>query len=200
MNFYLEFWVIALIFRAFVFIIPVPVRTPIEYAGLKTRFWIQKMVLQGLNVEIYEEEEFVIDHTKMDSFGHLLLIYLLAPAFIALYLGPVIIVYGLKLWPTYQMVGLLFTIIGFSLLSFTIPTSQDLSKISNASGKSISFWMVKGVIWVTFIEILAQAEILHVNFLWFLLALGILYPGRSMDLELINPDFGDLMTTVSEVK
>ncbi|MHA1912696.1 MAG: hypothetical protein ACTSYA_13495 [Candidatus Kariarchaeaceae archaeon] len=200
LNFYLEFWIIALVFRAIVFITPMPIRTPIEYVGLKARLWVQKTVLQGLNIEFYEEEEFVIEHSKMDSFGHLVLIYLLVPAFLALYIGPILIVYGFTLWSTYQMVSLLFTIIGFSLLSFTIPTAQDLAKIGNASGKSTSIWFLKGLIWATFIEVLAQAELLHDNFLWLLLAIGILYPGRSMDLELINPDFGDLMTTVSEVK
>jgi len=200
LNFYLEFWLIALIFRAIVFITPVPIRTPIEFAGLKARVWIQKTVLQGLNIEFYEEEEFIIEHSKMDSFGHLLLIYLLVPAFLALYIGPVVMVYGFTLWSTYQLVGLIFTILGFSLLSFTIPTAHDLSKIGNASGKSTTFWLLKGVIWATFVEMIAQAELLHENFLWLLLAIGILYPGRSMDLELINPDFGDLMTTVSEVK
>ena len=128
------------------------------------------------------------------------MIYLLAPAFVALYIGPVIIVYGFELWSTYQLVSLLFTIIGFSLLSFTIPTVHDLSKIGEASGKSVSFWILKGVLWVTFIELLALAELFHVNFLWILLTIGILYPGRSMDLDLINPDFGELMTTVSEAK
>jgi hypothetical protein len=200
LNLYLEFWVIALVFRAIVFIIPAPIRTPIEFTGLKVRYWVQKKVLQALNVPFYEEEELIIEHSKMDSFGHLVLIYLLAPAFVALYVGPVIIVYGYDLWTTYQLVGLLLTIIGFSLLSFTIPTAQDLSRIGEASGKSVSFWILKGVLWATFVEILALAEFFHENFLWLLLAIGILYPGRSMDLELINPDFGELMTTVSEVK
>ena len=200
LNFYLEFWIIALVFRAIVFITPMPIRTPIEYVGLKARLWVQKTVLQGLNIEFYEEEEFVLEHSKMDSFGHLVLIFLLVPAFLALYIAPVIIIYGFELWPSYQMVSLLFTIIGFSLLSFTIPTVQDLAKIGNASGKSTSFWFLKGLIWITLIEVLAQAELLHDNFLWILLAIGLLYPGRSMDLELINPDFGDIMTTVSEVK
>ena len=199
LNFFLRFWIIALIYRSLVFIFPEPIRAPIEHIGLKMRTLIQKSVLRVLGVTIYEESDYFLEHSKVDSFGHLLLVFIVAPIVTSFIIAPSLLAYSFSLWEEYPLVSLVLTLIGFSILCFAIPTVHDLSKISNASGKSILNWMIKASLWITFIEILDQAFVINEVISWSLLAIGVFFPGRSMNLEL-DHDFSDFMTSVVEVK